>query len=240
MHPTFNRRAFLRYSGCGALGAASTLAAAVPARASSEASPQPTPDEALTMLKEGNRAFVSGKQVRPAQDESRRHEIAHGQSPFAIVVTCSDSRVSPELLFDRGLGDLFIIRNAGNTIDDVAMGSIEYAVDHLKSPLLVILGHERCGAVTAAIEVVKNNADLPGSLGEMVEPILPAVLKAQSESDSDDLLDKAVRENVRRTVTHLRTSSEPMMMQPQQAGTLKVVGACYDLDDGTVDFFMES
>ncbi len=239
MHHTFNRRAFLRYSGCGALGTATSLAAAaMPAHASSEASSQPTPDQALALLKDGNRAFVSGQQAHPAQDRTRRQEVARGQSPFAILVTCSDSRVSPELIFDRGLGDLFIIRNAGNTIDTVAMGSIEYAVEHLKAPLLVILGHERCGAVTAAIEVVKHNVDLPGSMGEMVEPILPAVLKVQNEPG--DLLDNAVRENVRRTVSHLRTSSEPILLQPQQAGSLKVVGACYDLDDGTVDFFLES
>jgi len=242
MHSSLTRRTFLHFTGYGAFGAATGAAASAvvpaPSHASSAATTELTPDQALALLKEGNRAFSEGRPTRPAQDRARRQEIARGQAPFAVLVTCSDSRVAPELLFDRGLGELFIVRNAGNTIDTVAMGSIEYAVAHLGVPLIVVLGHERCGAVQAAIEVVKHNADLPGSIGQMVEPIIPAVLKSQDEPG--DPVDNAVRENVRRTVTHLRTSAEPMLLQPQQAGKLRVVGASYDLDNGAVDFFLET
>lgn len=242
MHLSLTRRTFLHFTGYGAFGAATGAAASAvvpaPSHASSAATTELTPDQALALLKEGNRAFSEGRPTRPAQDRARRQEIARGQAPFAVLVTCSDSRVAPELLFDRGLGELFIVRNAGNTIDTVAMGSIEYAVAHLGVPLIVVLGHERCGAVQAAIEVVKHNADLPGSIGQMVEPIIPAVLKSQDEPG--DPVDNAVRENVRRTVTHLRTSAEPMLLQPQQAGKLRVVGASYDLDNGAVDFFLET
>jgi carbonic anhydrase len=151
-------------------------------------------------------------------------------------LSCSDSRVPPELLFGRGLGELFIIRNAGNTVDTAALGSIEYAVAELGVPLVVVLGHERCGAVDAATKVVKDNATFPGAIGQMVEPIIPAVLKAQGQQG--DLLDNAVRENVRRTVTRLRTA-ETLLTQPLKAKALRVVGARYDLDDGSVDFFDE-
>jgi carbonic anhydrase len=129
-------------------------------------------------------------------------EIARGQAPFAVLVSCSDSRVPPELLFDTGLGELFIIRNAGNTVDTAALGSIQYGVLVLGAPLVVVLGHERCGAVDAALQVVDKNATFPGSIGPMIEPIIPAVLKAKSGgAKGDELLDAAVRENVRRVVT---------------------------------------
>ncbi|HSF46884.1 MAG TPA: carbonic anhydrase, partial [Burkholderiales bacterium] len=158
-----------------------------------------------------------------------------------ILVGCSDSRVSPELLFDTGLGELFIVRNAGNTVDTVALGSIQYGVAVLGVPLILVLGHERCGAVEAALAVVEKSATFPGSIGQMVEPIVPAVLKAKTagKTKGEDLLDECVRENVRRVVTRLRTS-EPLLIEPLRAGKLKVVGARYDLDDGKVDFFLES
>ena len=149
----------------------------------------------------------------------------------------------PELLFSRGLGELFIIRNAGNTVDTTALGSIEYGVAELGVPPVVVLGHERCGAVDAALTVVETNAAFPGSIGQMLEPIIPAALKAKSAAspnvDREELLDMAVRENVRRVVTRLRTS-EPILIEPLRAGRLKIVGARYDLNDGSVDFFMES
>ena len=167
--------------------------------------------------------------------QQRRLDLASSQEPFAAYVTCSDSRVPPELLFGRGLGELFIIRNAGNTVDTVALGSIEYAVAVLSVPLVVVMGHERCGAVDAATKVVKSNATFPGSIGRMIEPIIPAVLQARDEEG--DLLDNSVRANVRRVVQQLRTQTDPIMMEPQRSGKLWVVGAYYDLDDGKVDFF---
>jgi carbonic anhydrase len=196
-----------------------------------------TPDQALAALKEGNDKFVTDSPLRSVQGRERRLEIARGQAPFAVLVSCSDSRVPPELLFGRGLGELFIVRNAGNTVDTAALGSIQYAVAELGVPLVLVLGHERCGAVDAAVQVVKASASFPGSIGQMIEPIIPAVIKAQSQQG--DLLDNAVRENVRRVVDRLRTASEPILLDPLKAKKLRIVGARYDLDDGDVDFFDE-
>ncbi|MDQ3337368.1 MAG: carbonic anhydrase [Myxococcota bacterium] len=196
-----------------------------------------TPDEVLAMLKQGNAKYVAGAPLPPPDDRKRRLEIAQTQLPVAAYVSCSDSRVPPELLFGRGLGDLFIIRNAGNTVDTIAMGSIEFAVAELGVPLVVVMGHERCGAVKAAVAVVEKNARFPGSIGKMIEPIIPAVLRARAAPG--DLLENSVRENVRSVTTQLRTAAEPMLLDPQRAGKLKVIGAYYDLDTGAVDFFDE-
>ncbi len=194
-----------------------------------------TPAQALDLLKQGNTAFLKNSGSAAVTSQQRRLDLASSQAPFAAYVTCSDSRVPPELLFGRGLGELFIIRNAGNTVDTVALGSIEYAVAVLGTPLVVVMGHERCGAVDAATKVVKENATFPGSIGRMIEPIIPAVLQAQS--DEGDLLDNSVRANVRRVVKQLREQTDPIMLDPQRDGRLWVVGAYYDLDDGKVDFF---
>ncbi len=155
-----------------------------------------------------------------------------------MLVGSSDSRVPPNILFGTGLGELFIVRNAGNTVDTVALGSIQYGVAVLGAPLIVVLGHERCGAVEAAVSVVQKSANFPGCIGQMIEPIIPAALKALRTAglSQDDLIDAAVRENVRRTVERLRIA-EPMLMDPLRSGKLKVVGARYDLDDGKVEFF---
>ena len=193
-----------------------------------------TPDEALALLKNGNERYLRGEPIPPQLERAQRLALAAKQQPFCVLIGCSDSRVSPELLFGRGLGELFIIRNAGNIIDVAAMGSIEYAVAMLNVPLIVVLGHERCGAVQAAVNVVEKNAIYPGSIGQMVEPIIPAVLQA-SRNGSKDLWDRAAKENVRRIVGRLRT--EPMLVEPLQEGRLKIVGAYYDLDTGHVDFF---
>ncbi len=230
--------------GAGAIGMAAAIgggsAAAAQASAAPAAKPAPpatdlSPAEALALLQEGNAAFLRGERGSRLTNAQRRLELARGQAPFAAYVTCSDSRVPPEVLFGRGLGELFIIRNAGNTVDTVALGSIEYAVAVLKTPLVVVMGHESCGAVKAAIEVVTDNATFPGSIGRMVEPIIPAVLRARSEAGN--LLDNSVRANVRRVVRQLREQTEPIMLEPQQAGRLWVVGAYYSLQSGEVDFF---
>ena len=231
-----SRRSFFRL-GYGALGLAASVGAL-----SSHAAEGPkttmTPAQALAKLKQGHEDFLNDKPLlKTARDSDRRLAIARAQVPFAVLVGCSDSRVPPELLFDTGLGELFIVRNAGNTIDTVAMGSIQYAVQVLNVPLVLVLGHERCGAVDAAVSVVEKNTVFPGSIGQMVEPIIPAVLKAKAMGAAGDgLLDGAVRENVRRTVERLRTG-EPTLADPIKAGKLMVVGARYDLDDGKVDFF---
>jgi carbonic anhydrase len=196
-----------------------------------------TPAEALELLKKGNADFVNDVPFQPIRDSERRLEIAKGQKPFAVLVGCSDSRVSPEILFGRGLGELFILRVAGNTVDLSGLGTIEYAVSQLGVPLIVVLGHERCGAVAAAVEVVQRRIDLPGSLGELIGPIVPAVLKAQDQEG--DILNNAIRENIRRVVRRLHNAS-PLLEDPLAAGKLKIVGAHYDLDNGMVDFFTEA
>ena len=228
-----SRRHFLGCACCA--GAALALPPQAPAAGGPRTSL--TPDQALAALKEGNDKFITDAPFRGVQGRERRVEIARGQAPLAVLVSCSDSRVPPELLFGRGLGELFIVRNAGNTVDTTALGSIQYAVAELGVPLVLVLGHERCGAVDAAVKVVKDNATFPGSIGQMIEPILPAVIKAQAQPG--DLLDNAVRENVRRVVSRLRSATEPLLLDPQRAGKLKIVGARYDLEDGDVDFFDE-
>lgn len=229
-----------------ALGLAAAATAPIAGRAFAAAPPDParpappslTPDQALAALKKGNRDFLAGRPIMQDPSGRRRLEIARAQYPIAVLVSCSDSRVPPELLFGRGLGELFIIRNAGNTIDTVAMGSLEYAVAELNVPLVVVMGHERCGAVAAAVSVVEEGATFPGSIGQMVEPIIPAVLDARRNRPAD-LLDASVRANVSRTVARLREFSEPMVLDRLRQGKLRIVGARYDLDDGNVDFFDE-
>jgi carbonic anhydrase len=240
-----SRRSFLGCACCAPLAAGMALgtSAFAPAHGAGKKTDL-TPDQALQLLKQGNEKFVADNPMQATMSRDRRLEIAQGQTPFAVLVSCSDSRVPPELLFGRGLGELFIVRNAGNTVDTTALGSIQYAVAELGVPLVLVMGHERCGAVDAALAVVEKNAAFPGSIGQMLEPIVPAALQAKSTAPAstsrEDVLDMAVRENVRRVVTRLRTAAEPIMLEPLKSGKLKVVGARYDLDDGSVDFFMES
>lgn len=232
------RRALHTLTCCAALPAAAALAPAT-ARAQEApptvepARPGLTPDEALELLRSGNAAFITDAPYRAANDRARRLEIAAGQHPFVVLVGCSDSRVSPELLFGRGLGELFIVRVAGNTVDLAALGSIEYAVAELGVPLVVVLGHERCGAVAAAVEVVETNATFPGRIGNMIEPIIPAVLAAREQEG--DLLANAVVANVRRVAGGLSAAST-LLAERVEAGALRIVGANYDLEDGVVEF----
>src|SRR5919199_952733 len=192
MMSKLSRRSFLSCACCASLGVAAGLGTLTSVYAASKKTDL-TADQALALLKEGNQKFVAESPVQAAQSCERRLEIARGQTPFAVLVSCSDSRVPPELLFGRGLGELFIVRNAGNTVDTAALGSIQYAVAVLGVPLVLVLGHERCGAVDAAVSVVKENASFPGSIGQMIEPIIPAALKASKEPG--DVIDNAVREN---------------------------------------------
>jgi carbonic anhydrase len=233
------REIFHRLCGCVALGATFLSHATYAAEGKKT---KLSAQEALTLLKDGNKRFLSEQSTTAPLNQRRRLEIARAQTPFAVLVSCADSRVPPELLFGRGLGELFIVRNAGNTVDTVALGSIEYAVAELGVPLIVVMGHERCGAVVAAVDVVENHATFPGSIGQMVEPIIPAVLRAQAKlgtahaNDRTLLLDAAIRENVMRVVNRLR-SSEAILTQPLGEKRLDIVGARYDLDDGRVTFF---
>jgi carbonic anhydrase len=225
--PKLSRRALV-CAAAGALAAGSARAAdPVPRTALS-------PEEALRLMKEGNDRFVTDAPFRSAQGRERRVELARGQAPFCVLVGCSDSRVPPELLFGRGLGELFIVRNAGNTVDTAALGSVEYGVGVLGCPLVVVLGHENCGAVAAAMEVVNRNATFPGVIGEMIQPIIPAVLSSRGEPG--DPLHNAVVANARRVANRLRMQSA-IVAEAVREGRLKIVAARYDLDDGDVEWF---
>jgi carbonic anhydrase len=177
---------------------------------------------------------VQGRAEHPRADPERRAQQAGGQTPFAVVVSCADSRVPPELVFDQGIGDLFVARVAGNTVADPSvLGSVEYAVAYFHCPLVVVLGHEACGAVTAAVDVVTNGVRLDGALPELVAPILPSVEAVRDALG--DVVDAAVRENVRRTAAELRTGNSPVTAAVR-AGDVAVVGAYYGLRTGRVDF----
>lgn len=231
-----SRRGFLRAICCGSLG--SVAAYAVPATAAGGKKTSLTADQALEQLKSGNEQFLAAGGTRELGAE-RRVEIAKGQTPFAVFVSCSDSRVPPEYLFGRGLGELFVVRNAGNTVDTVALGSLEYAVAELGVPLVVIMGHERCGAVHAALSVVQENTKFPGSIGQMIEPIIPAVLSARAANvgaEEAALLDASVRANIERVAAYVREAG-PILSTAVASGAVKVVGARYDLEDGKVEFF---
>ena len=221
-----------------ALFGAALAAAAVSSGAARAADPTPkttlTPDQALQALKEGNDHFKTEAPFRAERGRDRRVQLAAGQAPFCVLVGCSDSRVPPELLFGRGLGELFIVRNAGNTVDLAALGSIEYGVGVLGCPLVVVLGHEKCGAVAAAVDVVEKNATFPGVIGEMIQPIIPAVLSVRGKGG--DLLDQAVRANAMRVADRLKGQSS-VIQEALRAGRVKVVAARYDLDDGDVQWF---
>lgn len=199
-----------------------------------------SPDQALERLREGNRRFVADQPAQPDISTRRRLELAKGQKPFAALIGCADSRVGPEHLFGAGLGELFIVRTAGNYLDDAGFGSIAFAVAQLGVPLVVVLGHEQCGAVAAASAVVSDNAQLPPALTRMVQPILPAAIDAHARHrDGEDLLDLAIHLNVRRVVQGLREASDPIIGEPVREGRVRVVGAHYDLATGAVDFFDE-
>lgn len=184
-------------------------------------------DTALKKLEEGNKRYVEAKFTHPNQTKERREEVAKGQHPFAVIVSCSDSRVPPEVIFDQGLGDLFVIRVAGNIVDDAVLGSIEYAIEHLGAKLVVVLGHERCGAVDATVK----GGEAPGHIKGLVEAIKPAVEK--SKDQAGDKLDNAVKANVAIVVDKIKTS-EPIIKEFVHEKHLKIVGARYDLDEGNV------
>ncbi|MFM9033455.1 MAG: carbonic anhydrase [Mycobacterium sp.] len=194
-----------------------------------------TPDQALAKLTEGNARFVAMTEVEPNLSTMRLMAVAKGQRPFVGVLGCVDSRVPPELVFDRGLGDVFDTRIAGAIADDAAIGSLEFGVDEFEVPLVVVLGHSRCGAVTAAVTTSRGGPRPPGRIGAVVDPIIPAVKAVQGQGiAADALVNASAREVVRRSVAALRDS--PVLTERLESGRLKVVGAFYDLDTGKVEF----
>ena len=191
--------------------------------------PTMSADEALKLLLDGNQRFVAGKLEHPNQTPERRAEVAKGQHPFASVLACSDSRTPPEILFDRGLGDIFSVRVAGNVADKVVIESLDYSVKHLGVRVVMVLGHRRCGAVIAAVEGHEGTADQ--DVGPMLSELRPAV--AASKGMAGDPVENAVRENVKLVMKNLATSEELSAMV--KSGELKVVGGIYDLDTGTIE-----
>lgn len=183
-------------------------------------------DDALQRLKDGNARFLADDSALINVTSERRNELLNHQNPYAIIVSCSDSRVTPSLIFNVGLGEIFDIRIAGNVVDDDALGSIEYAVDHLHSPLLVIMGHESCGAVTAAYDSVKNGVPTEGKIASIVEKIAPVI------SDSNNV-DEAIHKNI--NAVYDEVLKDEIIKKAVNEGKLSIVKAYYDLD-GTVIF----
>lgn len=193
----------------------------------------PTPASVLAELKAGNERFASHHVTHPHQTAARRTELASGQQPHAVILACADSRVAPEIVFDKGLGDLFTVRVAGNIAGDPEIASIEYAVEHLHVPLIVVMGHQSCGAVGAAIE----GGEAPGHLPTLVDAIKPSVDKARAMKG--ELSDNAIRVNVEAVVAQLE-ASHPILAEHVAAGTLKIVGGVYSLQTGRVAWLSDA
>src|SRR5882762_2816813 len=198
--------------------------------------------EALDRLQAGNRRFVSDTRSHTFTSQARRDELAAGQQPFAIILGCSDSRVPAEIVFDQGLGDLFVIRVAGNIVAPSQIGSVEFAAERYHTRLVVVLGHSRCGAVLATLEEMQRPSDRQSrnlrSIVDRVRPSVEPLLAGPHSDDPDALVEQAVRANVRVSVRQLRHGSDVLEQLIQEQG-LAVVGAEYSLETGVVDFFDE-
>lgn len=196
-----------------------------------------TPDDALQKLKEGNRRFVSGTHKHTGDDMETVKSLSTGQKPYAIILTCSDSRVPPELLFDTGIGEVFVVRVAGNITDQVILGSIEYAAEHLGAPLVMVLGHEKCGAVKATVE---SNGKAEGNIGAIVKAIEPALKKTKankkvSEKDGALFVETVADANIALVKSNL-TKKSSVLMHLVESNKLKIVSAKYHIDHGEVQF----
>lgn len=203
-----------------------------------EAAKAPSPP-ALQLLLDGNKQFAQKGEVKHLDNMvsvQRRTELALGQKPFAVVIACSDSRVAPELLFDKGLGEIFVVRVAGNIVGPHELGSIEYAVEHLGVKFVMVLGHERCGAVTATYDAHLAGSKVEGNIGSLVASIDPAVTATLSHGatgQKGELIEKCTLENIRLVAEEIEARS-PIMKESVEKGNVQLVKAYYDLDDGTV------
>lgn len=200
-----------------------------------------TAEQAIERLKAGNSRFVQGKTIHPRQSPERIREVAKGQKPYAIIVGCADSRVPNEIIFDEGLGDLFIVRTAGQVSAAASFGSIEFAEAVLGANLVVVLGHTECGAVAASCSYQKA---VPGHIIALVNAIKPSVLRVEAQVKSgqikqEDFINATVRENVKTQVDQLR-NLEPILAQAVRTGEVKIVGAVYHLATGVVEFLPET
>lgn len=181
---------------------------------------------------EGNARFVAGQSSHPNQDASRRASLVNTQHPFAVIFGCSDSRLAAEIIFDVGLGDVFVVRTAGQVIDDAVLGSLEYSVGILKTPLIVILGHDSCGAVTATMDAINTGIMPKGFLRDLVERITPSVLATMREDVHD--VNSAVVEHVRQTSQRLVDSSR-IIADAVEDGSVAVIGVAYRLSEGKAE-----
>jgi carbonic anhydrase len=214
-----------------AAGATALAATIVPTAAEASPAPPSTFNEAVRELLRGNRRFVAGHTRHPHQNVAAIHRLAAAQDPFAVVLGCADSRVASEILFDQGLGDIFDNRVAGNIVDDLLLGSIEYAVEHFDPPLLLVLGHERCGAISATVDLIRSGGEAPGHIAAIVDALRPIVEPVLAQPG--DAVENGVRANVRAQVAALLEQSE-IVREKVEAGHLGVAGARYDLDTGKV------
>ena len=188
-----------------------------------------TPALAWERLREGNERFVSGESRHPNQDASRRSSLLEGQNPFAVIFGCADSRLAAEIIFDLGLGDAFVVRTAGQVIDDAVLGSLEYSISELQVPLIAILGHDSCGAVTATKAAVETGDMPPGFIRDLVERITPSVLTAKRNGQED--VNDMVVEHVKQTAERLADSSR-VISDAIDEGRVAVIGLSYKLGEG--------
>ncbi len=230
-----SRREFVTVAASGlSLITPGFLRAFAPKYASAPSPARMGADEALHELLAGNSRFSKGKPTSPRRSPEEFRELAEHQYPNAVIVSCSDSRVAPEILFDVGIGDIFVVRIAGNVVNGAGVtvkGSIEYAVAELNVPLIMVLGHSGCGAVKAAMKHIDEKDSIPGSINGLVELIKPAV--AQSKQTPGNALENAIRKNVEIGVGRLK-EVEPILAPAVKDGKIKVVGGVYDLATGVV------
>lgn len=198
--------------------------------------PSPGHSDPLEALKAGNARFAGGQMAHPHQSPSRRAELTGDQDPMAIVFSCIDSRVPPEIVFDQGLGDLFVVRTGAQDYDALIEGSIEYGAVMDHTPLMVVLGHQRCGAVTAAVKSLEQHNPAPAHLADVVEALKPAYLRAKQarQNSLDDLIEGTIRAQIQLTVNALR--ADPPLASNTENNELRIVGAYYTLDTGVVSW----
>jgi len=217
-------------------GALPSLGPAAPSQHDSGGPPAITPDQALERLIAGNSRFTSGKMSHPHQDRARRSELRNGQTPFAVIVGCSDSRVSPEVIFDQGLGDLFVVRVAGNVVDPTVAGSVEYAVVHFHSSFVLVLAHEKCGAVTAALLPQSDREKESANIQALLKQIDPSLNGISSQLTPDQRLLAGIEANAHASARNLGAS--PVISQAIAEKKLKIVSGIYQLGSGEVKLFM--
>ncbi|UBV42597.1 carbonic anhydrase [Deinococcus taeanensis] len=196
-----------------------------------------TPDAAIQALKDGNARFFSGQAIRPEVSANERRAQIMGQTPYAAILACSDSRVPVELVFDQGLGQLFVVRVAGNVVGEAGLGTLEYAIRHLDVHLIVVMGHEACGAVAAALLPEQRISEEPEHLQNLIRRIQPSLQAMPTIRDKKARMREAVLNNVRYQVHLLR--QESLIRAAEESGQIRVIGAYYEIGSGAVDFLTE-